>query len=72
MAEPLTMSEWAEVCEAVTELDEPPIRRCPNCACLAYEAPRGVIACSNGCLLRLAGESGPWVVCRPARTPTEA
>ena len=61
---PLTITEMAAICEAVSELDEPPIRRCPNCASLGYEVERGVITCSNGCLCRLAGESGPWVVCR--------
>lgn len=31
------MGAWAQVCEAVSELDEPPIRRCPLCSGLAYE-----------------------------------
>jgi hypothetical protein len=40
-----TTAEWARVCERVSEMDEPPIRRCPICAALSYEVERGRIDC---------------------------
>lgn len=39
------VTEWAAVCEAVSEMDEPPIRRCPQCSSLCYEAPKGTYQC---------------------------
>lgn len=36
---------WHEVCEAVNELDEPPVRRCPRCASLCYEVPQHTYNC---------------------------
>jgi hypothetical protein len=44
------LNTWAAVCEAVNELDEPPIRRCPQCSHLCYEVPRGTYHCP-ACML---------------------
>jgi hypothetical protein len=65
----LDISKWAEVCEAVSELDEPPIRRCPNCGALGYEVVKGSVSCSAGCVSSYAGESGPWVILRDRQVP---
>jgi len=35
---PYNPAEWATICEQINECDEPPIRRCPQCSGLCYEA----------------------------------
>lgn len=40
-------TSWAEVCEAVSEHDEPPVRNCPQCQALCYEVPQGTYHCKR-------------------------
>lgn len=58
----MDVNYWAAICEQVSERNEPPICQCPNCHALSYNLD-GVISCSRGCVVRWAGENGPWVVC---------